>query len=189
LEAIVRRTLGIVVLIGLFAAPVVAQQVYVDYDRDYVNKVYKTFAWAPTPETSLAEEHPLMHSRIKNAIEYYVTKGGAVEDRDDPDCYITYHTNTSEEVRYDTTNYGYGYGPGWGWDPYWGGGMSTSTTTARTYERGTLVVDIWDAEDKKMVWRGSATAIVPENPEKATKLIDKMLKKMIKKYDKLRAKD
>jgi hypothetical protein len=66
--------------------------------------------------------------------------------------------------------------------------MSTNTT-AHTYEQGTLIVDIWDAKDKKLIWRGTATAVVPEDPEKSAKLINKMLKKMIAKYDKMRKKD
>ena len=188
LEDNVKTAIGIVMAIALVAVPAAAQKVHVDYDRDYVNKDYKTFAWGKTPETSLAEESPLMHSRIKNAIEYYLTEGGRLEDKTNPDVYVTYHTNTQEEVRYSTTSFGYGYGAGWGWDPYWGGGMSTSTT-AHTYERGSLIIDIWDAEDKKMIWRGTATAVVTQNPEKAAKQIDKALKKMIKQYHKLRAKD
>jgi hypothetical protein len=184
-----KKTLGIVMLIALFAAPVAAQKVYVDYDRDYVNKDYKTFAWGPTPQTSLMDESPLMHSRIKNAIEYYITRTGRIEDKDNPDIYVTYHTNTDDEVSYDTNIYGYGYGPGWGLDPGWGGGVTTNTSTARTYEQGTLIVDIWDAKDKKLIWRGTATAVVPEDPEKGAKLINKVLKKMVDRFQKMKAKD
>jgi len=184
-----RRTAGFVIVIAFLAAPAVAQKVHVDYDRDAVGKDYRSFAWAPTPETSLAEKSPLMHSRIKNAIEYYITRTGAVEDDENPDVYVTYHTNTEHEVSYSTSSFGYGYGAGWAWDPSWGGAMTTSNTTAQTYERGTLIVDIWDAKEKKLIWRGSATAVVPRSPEKGARLIDKMLKKMVARYDKMRRTD
>ena len=175
----------------LFALPAAAQKVYVDYDRKAIKNDYKSFAWGPTPETSLGGESPLMHSRIKNTVEYYLTEGGLIEDTKDPDLYVTYHTNSSEEVRYNTTTFGYSYGSAWGYNPYWGGmgGGTTSTTTAQSYQRGSLIIDIWDARTKEIVWRGTAEATVTSNPEKGAKKIDKALKKMIKQYQKLRAED
>ncbi len=47
-----------------------------------------------------------------------------------------------QQVTYTTT----GYGDGRRWHRGYGGG--TATTTARTYNKGTLVVDIWRAGDK-----------------------------------------
>ena len=48
------KTAGIVIVIALLAAPAAAQKVHVDYDRDAVGREFRSFAWAPTPETSLA---------------------------------------------------------------------------------------------------------------------------------------
>jgi hypothetical protein len=190
LEAAVKRGLGLALVLVLFAMPVAAQKVQVDYDRDAINNDYKTFAWGETPEATLSDESPFMHSRIKNAIEHYLTiEASLTEDTENPDLYVTYHTSSKEEVQFYTTSVGYGYGPGWGWSPYWGGGMSTSTTSATTYERGTLVIDIWDAKKREIVWRGSASGVVKENPQKAAKQIDSALKKMIKQYDKMRKQD
>lgn len=163
-----------------------------DYDREAINGDYKTFAWGPTPDTSIGAESPLMHSRIKNAIEYRLTNGSLVENEKDPDLYVTYHTSSKEEVQLTTTGMGYGYGPGWGWDPYWRGGMGgmgSSTTTSHSYERGTLIIDIWDAKKKQAIWRGSAEAVIKQNPQKAAKQIDKSIDKIVKRYQKMRAKD
>ena len=182
-----KTTLGMAMILTLIALPSAAQSVHVDYDRNADFDSYKTFAWGPTPETSIEGASPFMHSRIKNAIEYYLAKGGGVEDPTDPDLYVTYHVGTYEDVRFSTTTYGYSYGPGWGWDPYWGGPMGNTVTTATTYERGTLVIDIWDAETNEIVWRGSASAVVPDDPQKADKLINKALKKMVKQFQKQRA--
>ena len=57
-----------------------------------------------------------------------------------------------------------------------------------TYTRGTLIVDIWDAAKRQLVWRGSATAVIKENPQKAEKQIYKMLNKMVKKWEKMKKK-
>lgn len=176
-------------LLVLIALPASAQKIHVDYDRSADFESYRTFAWAGDADESLASESPLMHSRLKNAIEFQLTTAGLSEDTADPDLYVTYYTDSQEEVQFSTTGMNYGYGPGWGWDPYWDGGMSTMTTTSHTYERGTLIVDLWDAKTDTAVWRGSAEAIMSSNPKKEAKQIDKAIHKMVRKFEKMYAKE
>ena len=66
----------------------------------------------------------------------------------------------------------------------WGGGMGSSTTTISEYDVGTLVIDIWDAETKQMIWRGSATKTIPKKPEKQAKLIDAAVAKLAREWEK-----
>ena len=174
----------------LTAGPAFAQKVYVDYDSTYDAAGVESFAWAETSETSVASTNRLLHSRIVNGIEYYLTLSGAHEDEDDPDVYVTYHTSTKKEIVVDTDHYGYGYPSSWGHygRSYASVGYGTSTTTVRSYERGTLVVDIWDAASDKLVWRGTAMNItVTPDPTKMEKRIDKALKKMVDKWQKIKA--
>jgi hypothetical protein len=91
---------------------------------------------------------------------------------------------------------GYGYPGGWGMygggyrGGYRGGYVGTTTTTVRSYQTGTLVVDVWDAKSEKLVWRGTATNIsVSDNPTKMKKKIDKALKKMTDKWAKIKKKN
>ena len=178
-------------LLLLSALPVLAQKVYVDYDRTVDIKSYKTYAWASTPTVSVYDNNPLIHSRIKNAIEYYMGKGGMVENTDDPELYVTYYGEADEEFRVNTTmSGGYGYSSGWAWDPFWGGSaVGMTATTPIVHQAGTLVIDIWDAKTMKIVWRGTMTATIPENPQKSAKKLDKGIKKMIEKWRKMYAKD
>jgi hypothetical protein len=186
-----KKSLGLALMVVLFAMPAAAQKVYVDYDRDAIGRDYKTFAWQDTGPT-MQEYAPLMHTRIKNGIEHYLTSRGFVEVADNPDLYVTYHTSSQEEFQFSVTGYGYGYGAGWGWDPYWGGPSASggaASTTISTYDKGTLVIDIWDTKTKQIVWRGSAVAAIPEDPKKAEKLINKALEKMIRQFDETKAKE
>ncbi len=186
-----RKTLGLALMAVLFAMPAAAQKVYVDYDRDAIGRDYKTFAWQDTGP-ALQEFSPLMHTRIKNGLEHLLTARGLIGVADNPDLYVTYHTSSQEELQFSVTGYGYGYGAGWGWDPYWGGPSASgggASTTVSTYEKGTLVVDIWDAKTKQIVWRGSAVAAIPEDPKKGEKLINKALEKMVKQFDETKAKE
>jgi len=183
--------LGLAIVIACIAAPAAAQKVYVDYDRTVDIKSHKTYAWASTPTVSVYDNNPLIHSRIKNAIEYYMGKGGMVENTDDPELYVTYYGEADEGFRVNTINTGgYGYSSGWAWDPFWGGSaVGMTATTPIVHQAGTLVIDIWDAKTMKIVWRGTMTATIPENPQKSAKKLDKGIKKMIEKWRKMYAKD
>jgi hypothetical protein len=183
--------LGLAIVIACIAAPAAAQKVYVDYDRTVDIKSYKTYAWASTPTVSVYDNNPLIHSRIKNAIEYYMGQGGMVENTDDPDVYVTYYGESDEEFKVNTFNTaGYGYGAGWAWDPFWGGSaVGMTATTPIVHQAGTLVIDIWNAKTMKIVWRGTMTATIPENPQKSAKKLDKGIKKMIEKWRKMYVKD
>ena len=187
-----QRIFLLIVVAGLLALPASAQKVYVDFDKSVDFSQYKTFAWKAPDEASLAEESPLMHERVKSAIMSQLTSGGLTEDTSDPDLYVTYHTSSKEQVQFNTTHMGYGYGDGWGWDPYWDGyggiGMGSSTTTAHTYEVGTLIIDIWDAKTNNAVFRGSAEGVVKANPEKAAKQIEKAVAKIGKKFESMHRK-
>jgi hypothetical protein len=114
-----------------------------------------------------------------------------VENTDDPELYVTYYGEADEEFRVNTFNSGgYGYSSGWAWDPFWGGSaVGMTATTPIVHQAGTLVIDIWDAKTMKIVWRGTMTATIPENPQKSAKKLDKGIKKMIEKWRKMYAKD
>jgi hypothetical protein len=186
------KALGLIIVIILVAIPATAQKVYVDYSPLADFDSYKTFAWGPTPQASLQDNNPLNHSRIKHGIEYYLIKGGMSENLEDPDLYVTYYGEAEENVSINTSlaGYGgYGYGAGWTWDPYWGSSVGMTTTTPIVHEAGTLVIDLWDAKTKKIVWRGTMTATIPANPQKGAKKIENGLEKIVKKWQKMRAKE
>ena len=185
------KALGLAIAIACIAAPAAAQKGYVDYDRTVDMKSYKTYAWASTPTVSVYDNNPLIHSRIKNAIEYYMGKGGMVENTDDPELWVTYYGESDEGFSVNTFNTGgYNYSSGWAWDPFWGSSaVGMTATTPIVHEAGTLMIDIWDAKTMKIVWRGTMSATIPENPQKSAKKLDKGIKKMIEKWRKMYAKD
>lgn len=81
------------------------------------------------------------------------------------------------------TNYyggaGYGYRrAGWGW----GGGHATTTYSESDYLQGTLVVDVFDASQKELVWQGVGTATVQEKPQKREKSIPKAVNAIMKSF-------
>jgi hypothetical protein len=173
----------------LLPAAVFAQKVNVDYDREADFTKYKTFAY----QVCHRAENPLVDKRIVTELKSRVANEGLSLAETNPDVNVTYHSSTSEEFAIDTTTWGYGFGTGWYWGHDGGGyfgrggylgsaGPATTTTTVRRYTRGTLVIDIWDARTNELLWRGTATDIVSDNPEKNEKKLNKAMEKLFKKY-------
>jgi hypothetical protein len=73
-----------------------------------------------------------------------------------------------------------GIGGGWRWRGF--GGMGESTTTETDYKEGTLVVDLYDAKTKQLIWRGSAEDTLSDKADKNEKNLDKGVAKMFKKF-------
>jgi hypothetical protein len=71
------------------------------------------------------------------------------------------------------------FGGGW----YWSGfGDGIATTTVSTTPIGTLVIDIFDAPSKKLIWRGKATETLSDKPDKNEKKLEKAVEEMFKNF-------
>ena len=176
---------SIVLLVLLFLAVPVHGKVRVEFDETVDFSTYETFAWKITPSTSLDEDAPDIHIRIVRGLEHYLREG-LEEVEEDPDLWVTYHARTHTDLRVDTTQMGYMYGNGWFWDPNWGGGYGSnpSVAHARTYKKGTLVVDIIDASNDEIVWRGISEGKLSENRDKVKRNIDNIIHRMVRKFEK-----
>ncbi len=153
-----------------------AQKVNVDWDKATNFSGFKTYAWAQgTPA-----ENPLMGDRIVKEIDAQLAAKGLqkVEASASPDLVVVYHAGRETETQMNTIDTGM-YGPGW---RYGYGGMGSSTTYVNKILVGQLIVDIGDVKNKKYIWRGTASATIPDKPEKGEKLITKAVTKMFQKY-------
>jgi len=188
-----KKTLGLLIILGLAATPALAQKINIDYAHDYDFSGPETFQYVNTEESN--SSNPMMADRIESMIKAKLVAGGATEVTENPDLFITYHITTEQQTSYTTTSFGYGgYGPGWGgyggygYGGYGGmGGMTSSSTTARNYTVGTLIIDAYEADEKKMIWRATGEVTVKDKPEKQIQQIEKILTKIGKKWAKILA--
>ena len=134
-----------------------------DYNPDFSFAEFQFYNWIPdVPATTgdpRIDGNTLLHDRVRNAIDDQLAAKGYVKSKTDkPDFWVTYHFTLDKQTEIQTINGYYNYGPGWGWrnrdyySPYYG-----SETYVYTYEQGTLIVDIVDPSNRKLVWRGSVT--------------------------------
>jgi len=192
-----KTTAFLLVLLVLAVSPAFGQKVFIDYDKDHEPGTLKTFMWKKTPGTSLEKDNPLLHSRIVQGIEHYLSMGGMIEVETDPDAYVTYHGSTKTDVSVNTSTFGYVVPIGWGYGGYYGFygvpavafGVGVTSNTA-VYRKGTLIVDVWDARTNEMVWRGIAAELkMTEVAETMVKRVDKALALMVKKWQKIKKED
>ena len=154
-------------VVSVMTAAVYAQKVSVDSDPAAPFATYKTYAWVngtPAP-------NPLNEDRLHAAVDARMSAKGLAMNTTAPDVIVTTHVTTKERQELIANGFGYG--------PWWGGGLGTATV--ETYVDGTLVLDLYDAKTKKMVWRGVATATASDKPTKNAAKIDKALDKMFEK--------
>ncbi len=178
-----KKALGLLFVLTLASTPVPAQKITIDYAHDFDFSSVETFEYLRTPETNAPDD--LTDHRIRNSIIRELHKNGLKSTSSDADLYVTYHLTSQENTVLNTTGFGYGgYHGGWG---RWGGGMGSATTTASTYTEGTLIIDAYGPDEKKMVWRGTGTVTVKPKPEKQQKQIDKIVSKLGSKWAKILA--
>jgi hypothetical protein len=142
-----------------------------DYDLQANFAEFKTFDWMQVPEKAGIDS--LILQRVKNAVNAELKAKGLTLSSNNPDFLIAEHLGKNAKVR--VSNYGYGYG--YRYRGY--RGVSTYQ-----YEEGVLILDFVDIKSKKLIWRGSATAVVQNvnTPEKSEKLINGAVKAILKKY-------
>jgi len=185
-----KKALGLIFVLALAASPAMAQKVTIDYAHDFDFEAIKTFQYVETNESDV-KGNDIMAKRVEDMIKKELREGGGTEVQENPDIYVTYHYTSEENTSYNTTGMGYGGYGGYygGWGGYGGyggyGGMGTSTTYSTTYEVGTLIIDFYDPETKKLVLRGTGTVTVKDKPEKQIKQVEKILTKIGAKWDKV----
>ena len=153
----------------VFIAASFAEQVKTDYDHNANFEQNKTYSWE-----KVQTRDPLLVDRIKGAVNGALAAKGWTQVESGGDVSVVAMEITRNQ---QTLNTFYdGLGGGWRWRGF--GGFGEATTTTDTYQVGTLVVDLFDAKAKNLVWRGSSSDTLSNNPDKNTKNLDKGVKKM-----------
>jgi hypothetical protein len=79
-----------------------------------------------------------------------------------------------------------GFGGGWGWRGFggegFGDGFGESTTTTDIYRVGALIVDLFDAKTKQLLWRSSGSDTLSNNSSKNIRNLNKAVEKMFKDF-------
>jgi Domain of unknown function (DUF4136) len=142
----------------------------VDYDRAVDFSRFKTYTWKDVHPV----QNAIVESRIKSAVDRALAAKGLRKVEADPDLWVVEHISLSKQKQLSTYDSGWGYGYRGGW----GGGMTTATVSEIPI--GELVLDVVDAKDNQMIWRGTATKTIDPNatPEEREKATDEAVQKL-----------
>jgi Domain of unknown function (DUF4136) len=152
-----------------------AQKVQTDFDHQANFSQYKTYSWQ-----EIKPANSLWDARIKNAVDAQLAAKGWTQVPTGGDVAVV-AIKTTQTQRTLQTFYN-GFGGGWGWRRFGGGGFGDATTTEQDYKEGTLVIDLYDAKTKQLIWRGSAEDTLSDNAGKNEKNLDKGVVKMFKAF-------
>ena len=176
------KLLRIFLPLSLIAVSAFAQDVRYNFAPGADFSKYKTYKWAEIKGAQQLDQ--IRDQQVKAAIDAELAKKGLmVTNADTADLFLGYQASIGQEKQFTTLDTGWGYGPGWrgGW---YGGGGGFTTTTSSTINIGQLDLDMYDAAQKQLVWRGtvSKTLDPKAKPEKQQKNITKSVAKLLKKF-------
>jgi hypothetical protein len=170
------RRIAIAAALTFVGAAAFAQDVKTDYDKSANFGAIKTFA----VKIGTSWHNQISEKRISDEISQTLVEKGWKVDEANPDALVLLHGATEKEKTLNTF-YSGGYG-GYGYRGWGAGGMGTATTTTSEYLVGTLVVDIFDAKTKSLMFRGTASDEISDKPEKNIKKVQKVADKMFKDF-------
>jgi len=163
------RTLMVTACACAISTAAWAQKTSADYDKDVDFSKFRSYCWIDGDSA----QNPLMHKRIVNAIDGQLaakgwTKMDAGADAA-PNAIVVYYAAIEAERQLNT----------WGSGPRWSG---FGTANIETILTGQLVVDVYDASTRQLVWRGYASDTVSDNPEKNEKRLNEAVAKLFKQF-------
>ena len=135
-------------------------------------KTFEYYGWAKDSDKLL---NPFDKERIEQAFGKELAARGLtrVEKGSGGDLIITLYVVTEQKKRITATTtgmgggyYGYGYryrgyGPSYGW----AGGSARTVYNEQDYVVGTLIIAMYNAKEKKLIWESSGQATLKESTE------------------------
>jgi len=176
------RLFSICVLCMMLAHSGNAQKVKIDFDRDYdFSKVHR-YQWRTHPifekHPELADQYSTAIQLVMNATNQQLMKKGYQPAGSAPDVFLTFFVTGRGVTKTYTDMIGPAGVYGWyGWyaPPVW------TVTRTEQYVEGTLLMDLIDPKDARLIWRASATDSI-QDFQNRDKNVDSAVKKIFSKF-------
>jgi hypothetical protein len=147
-------------LFVLTATEAVSQTVRVRWERSAEKKEYLTYAWLEG--THVQDEQT--HRYIVDYVDAQLGINSVFKDENAPDAYVVYHASAKSSFEISG-----GYHYDW---------KDAEAITVASHSAGTLVIDIVDAAENRVIWRAIATATITGNQKKNRDKVIKAVQKM-----------
>ncbi len=177
---------GLVAALLFFSSSCSTLSVKTDYNPAYDFSTLKNYTWLDNNKahgTDARVNNDLVVDRVCKAVEQTLAARGYVKtDAASADFIVSWFGAIDKKLQVNTIDHfysPYGYGSLYR-DPFWSG--SVRTTTAYEYEEGTLIIDILDPVQHKLIWRGTGKDQIysNKNPEEISKGINEAVAAIMK---------
>jgi len=169
-------------LLAVFAIGCTTIPVTMDFDPGQDFSQLQTYAWLPNdPEmrTNPRLHNDLLDARVRGSVDAALADRGfrKVEEAN-ADFLVAYYLGVESRVDVRTVHSTFRYSR-----RGWGGTMGTDTRV-RQYERGTMLIDVLNPSERRLVWRGSASSRVTQTNDldRRQRQIDNAVTSILKRF-------
>jgi hypothetical protein len=154
----------------IVSAVALGQQVSVNYNHSQDFSQFKTYAWGSNNANQI--QNSILAQQAKSDVDQALQGKGLqmVQESENPNLIVTENGGLKQQTSYTAMGMGRGFGGGMG------------TISPEQSEVGTLIIDLYDAKAKGLVWRGIAQDTLSTNGGKNAKTVQKAIQKMFKQY-------
>jgi uncharacterized protein (DUF1501 family) len=158
-------------MVCLTSAIAVGQQVSVNYNHSQSFAQYHTYAWGSNNANEIKDS--ILAQVAKQDIDSAMQAKGLqkVEEAQNPDLILTANGGMKEQTSYSA----------WGMRGI-GGGMGGISPEQNVI--ATMIVDLYDAKNQTLIWRGIAQDTLGNNGNKNQQMVGKAVQKMFKQWPK-----
>ncbi|MGE0455050.1 MAG: DUF4136 domain-containing protein [Vicinamibacteria bacterium] len=161
-QAVQKLLLAILVL----ASAGTGQAAEVKYDADTSVDVTRWSAFA-LKAGEAGSRSPIAESRLRRTLEAgFVARGYRLAEPGEAEFLVAYQTALRRDLRLDES-----LGPRWG-----------RSLRADIQAVGVLVVDVYERQSGRLVWRGAVSDAMASEPEKADEKTEKAVSELLKKF-------
>ncbi len=153
------KTLPLLLASCLLAACASGPVVQTDHDPAADFGRYRDYAWRQQPPIA----NPLLKQRVVAAIDAELLgRGWRQVPEAEADVVLVGNVSAHEEQTLDAFYDGPGW-DGWGWHGAIRAGDGLQQVHLHSYKVGTLVLDMFDTDTRRAVWRAMAEGTVPDS--------------------------
>jgi hypothetical protein len=158
--------------IGLISTIATGQQVSVNYNHSQSFAQFHTYAWGSN-NANQVQDSILAQVAIQDIDSALQGKGWQkVQESQNPDVIVTANGGMKQQTSFSA----------WGMRGI-GGGMGGITPEQNVI--GTLIVDLYDAKNQSLIWRGIAQNALNNNGNKNQQMVQKAITKMFNQWPKM----
>lgn len=169
-----RRLLPLLALLAAAGCGTPPLTVESDYDPSTDFSKYKTWNWMAGGK---ADVDSMTEQRIRTAVEAELPNRGLAKAGEGADLGVTIQISIQHKIKQSRASVGVGYG----WGP---AHIGVSGSPSKSYDEGTLILDLVDVKTKTLIWRGTAVGTVHKDyaPEERQERIRNAVHHLLRDY-------